>query len=84
MNPKPLAVDLDGTLIKTDLLFETANGFITRHPFQVFRLAGWLITGKSNLKAQLAYAVDIDPASLPYNAPLITWLRERNQIVIYC
>ena len=31
----PLVVDLDGTLIKTDLLFESANQFITQHPFRL-------------------------------------------------
>ena len=30
----PLVIDLDGTLIKTDLLFESANQFIMRHPFR--------------------------------------------------
>jgi len=77
MDTKPLVIDLDGTLIKTDLLFESANDFIIRHPFQVIRLAGWLAAGKSTLKAKLANASDIDPASLPYNEPLIAWLRHQ-------
>ncbi len=72
---KPLVVDLDGTLIKTDLLFESASRFVSQHPFQVFRLLLWLFAGKSLLKAQLAEAVEIDVASLPYNQPLVAWLR---------
>ena len=48
----PLVVDLDGTLIKTDLLFESANQFITRHPFRLATLLGWFAQGKSHLKAQ--------------------------------
>jgi 4-hydroxybenzoate polyprenyltransferase len=72
---KPLVVDLDGTLIKTDLLFETANRFVTTHPFQLPRLIGWLIAGKATMKAHLANAIEIDPASLPYNDTLIEWLR---------
>lgn len=75
----PLVVDLDGTLINTDLLYETANQFVTRHPFQTGRLAVWLASGKSVLKARLAEACDIDPVSLPYNEPLVAWLREQNQ-----
>ena len=70
-------VDLDGTLIKSDLLFETANRFITQHPFQTPRLINWLANGKSFLKARLAEMSVIDPASLPYNEPLISWLREQ-------
>lgn len=67
-------VDLDGTLIRTDLLFETANTLVTRHPFQTLRLPAWLANGKSYLKSRLAEMSAIDPASLPYNEPLVAWL----------
>ena len=50
----PLVVDVDGTLVATDLLHEAALQFIARHPFQTFRILGWLIAGKAHLKAQLA------------------------------
>lgn len=73
----PLVVDLDGTLIKTDLLFESANNFVTRHPLQVFRLPAWVARGRSFLKSRLAETSTIDPASLPYNETLVTWLREK-------
>lgn len=76
-SPVPLVVDLDGTLIKTDLLFESTNHFVTHHPFQVARLAGWLVSGKSVLKTRLAEVYDIDSASLPYNEALVAWLREQ-------
>ena len=75
----PLVVDLDGTLIKTDLLFESTNQFITRHPFRLATLLGWLIQGKSHLKTQLAQNYPIDAASLPYNRNLISWLSEQHQ-----
>jgi 4-hydroxybenzoate polyprenyltransferase/phosphoserine phosphatase len=70
-----LVVDLDGTLIKTDLLHETANQFVTRRPFQGFRLALWLTSGKCVLKTRLAEASGIDAESLPYNEPVVDWLR---------
>lgn len=73
----PLIVDLDGSLIKTDLLFESATAFVTRHPHQIFRLISWLARGKSHLKMKLAELYEINPASLPYNAPLLDWLREQ-------
>lgn len=75
--PIPLVVDLDGTLIKTDLLYETANCYVTRHRFQAIRLVFWLASGKSVLKARLGEACKIDPTSLPYNQPLLAWLREQ-------
>ena len=75
----PLVVDLDGTLIKTDLLFESANQFITRKPFCLATLWAWLAQGKSHLKAQLAQNYSIDAPSLPYNRNLISWVSEQHQ-----
>jgi 4-hydroxybenzoate polyprenyltransferase/phosphoserine phosphatase len=73
---RPLVVDLDGTLLKTDLLFESANEYVVRHPFRSYRVARWLLCGKGKLKACLAERVEIDPATLPYNKQLLAWLRE--------
>jgi 4-hydroxybenzoate polyprenyltransferase len=71
----PLVIDLDGTLIKTDLLVETASRFIMQHPAHSLRLFGWLLRGRPTLKANLADAVELDVASLPYHAPLLAWLQ---------
>lgn len=73
----PLVVDLDGTLVKTDLLLETASRFVTRHPWQTGRLLGWLLAGKPVLKARLAEACPLDPAHLPYREDLLAWLRQQ-------
>jgi 4-hydroxybenzoate polyprenyltransferase len=75
----PLVVDLDGTLVNTDLLQESASEFVTHHPLRAFRLAGWLVKGKCVLKARLAETCVLDPATLPYNEPLLSWLRNQKQ-----
>jgi 4-hydroxybenzoate polyprenyltransferase/phosphoserine phosphatase len=54
----PLVVDVDGTLLVTDLLQEAALQFIAGQPLQAFRLPIWLASGKSHLKAQLADRVN--------------------------
>lgn len=74
---KPLVVDLDGTLIKSDLLHETANQFLTRNPLRFYKLAQWLLAGKCALKTRLAETSDLDPAVLPYNELLVEWLRDQ-------
>ncbi len=74
--PLPLVVDLDGTLIKTDLLAETASSFLLAQPFHFYALPLWLIQGKSVLKTRLAQSTCIDAAVLPYNQDLLAWLRE--------
>lgn len=71
----PLYVDLDGTLVNTDLLVESAVQFVARHPFQSPLLVAWLMRGKATLKAELAHRVALDPASLPYNQPFLAHLR---------
>ena len=76
----PLVVDLDGTLIKTDLLHESANQYITRYPFRFIYLLIWLAQGKSHLKAKLAENCSIDVTLLPYNRNLISWLSGQHQL----
>lgn len=77
-NDLPLVVDLDGTLIKTDLLVESANRLVTRQPMRSLSMLGWLRRGRAALKAGLADAVELDAASLPYHEPLLAWLREQH------
>ena len=76
-NTIPLIVDLDGTLIKTDLLFESVNAFVIRHPLQSPRLIAWIASGIGKLKDHLSKKYTIDPKTLPYNDTLIRWLSEQ-------
>lgn len=72
----PLVVDLDGTLLRTDLLMETASAFITANPWRSPRLVRWLLTGRATLKARLAAIAAIDATTLPYDETLLDWLRQ--------
>lgn len=74
--PHPLVVDLDGTLVKTDLLAETASQFVLAQPLRCFKLLGWLAQGKSALKSHLAQTTSIDASALPYNQELLIWLKQ--------
>jgi 4-hydroxybenzoate polyprenyltransferase/phosphoserine phosphatase len=71
----PLCVDLDGTLIVSDLLLESALRLIKRNPLYLFLLPVWLLRGRSALKAQIAGRVDLNPALLPYNRRFLEWLQ---------
>jgi phosphoserine phosphatase len=71
----PLCVDLDGTLIKSDSLFDAACIFLRRHPLQCWKLAVWLSRGRANLKAEVARHAPLDAARLPYNAELLRYLQ---------
>ncbi len=74
-NHRILVVDLDGTLIRTDMLVESASQFLIQHPFQFFKPLLWLMRGKAVLKTELAHRVHLDVTALPYNADLLDWLR---------
>ena len=71
----PLVVDLDGTLIKTDLLMETASQFVFTRPNKIYKLVCWFFEGKKELKFNLANETNLDYSTLPYNENLINWLK---------
>jgi apolipoprotein N-acyltransferase len=70
-------VDLDGTLIKTDLLWESLARLLRRNPLQLFPVLYWWLRGRAFLKQQLARRVALDPATLPYQKSLLAFLREQ-------
>ncbi len=72
----PLAVDLDGTLIATDLLWESLFLVIRKNPLWLFMLPYWLWQGKARLKCEIAERIEFDPAALPYRETLLARLRE--------
>jgi 4-hydroxybenzoate polyprenyltransferase/phosphoserine phosphatase len=73
--PPVLVVDLDGTLLRGDLLAECATRYLVRHFQRAGRLALWAAQGPAQLKQRLADAVDIDVAALPYRASVLDLIR---------
>jgi 4-hydroxybenzoate polyprenyltransferase len=71
-----MCVDLDGTLIAGDTLYEGLIGLLRRNPLFVFALPGWLMRGKAAIKAEIAARSPIDASALPYNAGLLALLRD--------
>ena len=72
---RPLVVDLDNTLLRTDLLAEMLPAFLVRNPLALPRALGWLASGRARLKDELAARCEIDPATLPYNDEVLRWVR---------
>jgi apolipoprotein N-acyltransferase len=70
----PLVVDLDGTLIRTDLLWEHLARLLRRNPFQIFQILFWWARGRAFLKKQLVQRVKIEPATLPYHEKFLAHL----------
>ena len=74
-NSCPLVVDLDGTLVKTDLLIESLFSLIKRNPLYLLLVCFWLLRGKAFLKHQIAQRVRIDAGLLPYHEAFLEFLR---------
>lgn len=72
--PSPLVVDLDGTLLSSDMLLECILAFVRRHPLGVFRILLWLLRGRACLKQELARAVELNTAMLPLNPVLAAYV----------
>jgi 4-hydroxybenzoate polyprenyltransferase len=75
----PLCVDLDGTIIHSDLLWESLFAFIGHHPERFTLVVAWLLKGRAHLKRKLAESITLDVATLPYNTAFLAWLdRQRS------
>ena len=72
----PLVVDLDGTLIQTDLLLKSLFSYLGAYPFRMSSLASALSHGKAPFKAELARYAAIEPAQLPYDERVLSLIRE--------
>jgi 4-hydroxybenzoate polyprenyltransferase len=75
----PLAVDLDGTLIRTDSLIESLMVLLKANPLFFVVLFIWLAMGKAYTKRQVARRVTLDISSLPYNLEILNFLRTQHR-----
>ena len=73
----PLFVDLDGTLIASDVTYESVLGGIKRKPGLLPRLPWLLVRGRAALKRELAGEAGTDVALLPYRHYVLHFLREQ-------
>ncbi|WP_433984120.1 UbiA family prenyltransferase [Tunturiibacter empetritectus] len=73
-----LCVDLDGTLVKSDTLHDSALAVARHHPLALLNIPSWLLQGKAALKRHLAATVQLDVAHLPYNRELLQYLQQQH------
>ena len=73
----PVCVDLDGTLVRSDLLVEALFALLARNFAVAFLIPFWLLRGRARLKAEVGRRTNLDVESLPYNERLLAYLREQ-------
>lgn len=75
-NPNPvLAVDLDGTLIKSDMLYESFWSAATRDWPTALGTIRALARGRAALKRALVEASSVTVETLPYNEEVLNYIR---------
>ncbi len=78
MAARTLVVDLDGTLIRSDLLVESFWAVASRRGGLVaLGACRALLQGRAALKARLAEIGPVDVAGLPYNTAVLDYIRAR-------
>ena len=75
---RPLCVDLDGTLIKSDTLVDSLMLLVRAEPLTALKVPFWITKGKAALKERVTSIVSLDVVHLPYNRPLLAYLEEQH------
>lgn len=79
MQSIPLVVDLDGTLLRSDVLIETGFSFIKDKPLRFFEPIFWLMSGKASLKDRLSKEANLDVTVLPYDQQVLKLIEEEKK-----
>ena len=69
--PLPLVIDIDGTFLKTDMLFEGFWQALGKQPFATIKAAATLFFDRPRLKARIAEIADVRADLLPVNSAVL-------------
>lgn len=71
-----LCVDLDGTLIASDVSIEQIVTLARTQPWRLLKLPLWLAKGAAYAKSALGDRVTLDPSSLPYRPEVLALIQQ--------
>jgi 4-hydroxybenzoate polyprenyltransferase len=74
-SPPPLVVDLDNTLVKTDLLIESLVALLKKQPFALLLVSFWLTHGIARMKREVARRTPVNIPNLPWRTDVIEFLK---------
>ena len=75
LDPTPLCVDLDGTLVKLDTLHQAICLLLRQNPTALLSLPFWIRQGRAFTKNEVAKRIALRAEHLPYNTALLDYLR---------
>ena len=73
----PLYVDLDGSVLRSDTLWESFASALRRHPVRTVTALFALASGRAALKRRLAQLGSPEIETLPLHERFVAWLREQ-------
>lgn len=76
---RPLCVDLDGTLVKSDTLWDSLLVLARRNPKLLAKLPRYVFQGKAQFKDYVTSHVALDVTRLPYNGALLEYLKSESK-----
>lgn len=71
----PLCVDLDGTVIRSDMLWESMARLLRRNPLFLLLIPLWFLRGRAYLKQAIARRTDVDVSHVPLCPQFAEFLR---------
>ncbi|MCK5663889.1 MAG: hypothetical protein KAI17_10400, partial [Thiotrichaceae bacterium] len=74
----PLCVDMDGTLLKTDSLYELFLLLFKKNPLYCILAVTWLMKSKAHFKAEITNSVQLSAEGLPYNEDIIEYIKAQD------
>lgn len=77
---KPLCVDCDGTLIRSDLLHECLLRVLLTRPWLLWKLLPWLLRGRAYVKSQLARVAQVDCGLLPFRNEVMEMIKKHKSL----
>jgi 4-hydroxybenzoate polyprenyltransferase len=80
MDMPPIAVNLDGILVRCNTLQEGFLEYARAAPSTLRELAHAFKKGRAAGKRHIAQLVPLNPELLPYNQPLLEYLREQHRL----
>lgn len=74
-----LCVDLDGSLLATDILWESILVLLKKQPWMFFVFPLWIAKGKAYFKRQVSSQVKLNAANLPFRQDVLKYLYEEKK-----
>lgn len=76
----PICVDLDDSLIKTDVMLESLFNLLLHRQVFLFLLPFWFLKGRAYFKKKLAENIRVNVEALPYNQAVVNYLKDQRAL----